>query len=232
MAASLPPACGGLPLKGWSWDQVDGVRRVAGTTWGTYRLEGTYDGGSLTVISASLAPKPAPPSHEESFLQEPKSPCPEPPGGWALPDPKRAGEADLDRVARAARRQPDYAGTWLSYLAPMGNNVAEDPGRFVLNLTFTGDLARHDLELRALWGGRLCVARQQRTHAELDRIQRELDGGAARELGLRISNSGVSDTGNVVEIGVLVLDERSRAAVDARYGAGVVHATPQLTPVA
>jgi hypothetical protein len=114
----------------------------------------------------------------------------------------------------------------------MGDNVAEDPGEFVLNLTFTGDLARHERELRPLWGGRLCVARQQRTHAELDRIARELQGGAASQLGLRISNSGVSDTGNLVEIGVLVLDERSRAALDARFGAGVVHATPQLTPVA
>jgi hypothetical protein len=232
MTASLPPQCGGLPLKGWSWDQVGGEQRVAGTTWGTYRMEGTYDGEWFTVTSASPAPQQAPPSHEEAFLQEPKSPCPEPPGGWAVPGPERAGAADLDRVARAARRQPDYAGTWISYLAPMGDNMAEDPGEFVLNLTFTGDPAPHERELRPLWRGRLCVARQQRTHAELDRIQRELDGAAARELGLRISSSGVRDSANAVEIGVLVLDERSRAALDARWGAGVVHASRQLTPVA
>jgi hypothetical protein len=62
MTASLPPACGGVPLKGWSWDRVGGEQRAAGTTWGTYRIEGTYDGDSLTVLSASLAPTPAPPA--------------------------------------------------------------------------------------------------------------------------------------------------------------------------
>jgi hypothetical protein len=40
----------------------------------------------------------------------------------------RRSERYLEPVDRVARAAPDFAGLWLSYLAPMGNNVAEDPG--------------------------------------------------------------------------------------------------------
>jgi hypothetical protein len=66
----------------------------------------------------------------------------------------------MEPVIAAARAEPDFAGLWVSYLEPMGNNVAEDPGEFVLNVAFTGDLARHEAELRPRWGGRLCARRR------------------------------------------------------------------------
>ena len=68
--------------------------------------------------------------------------CPEPEGGWELPDPARRSERYLEPVDRLARAAPDFAGLWISYLAPMGDNVAKDPGEFVLNVAFTGDLGR------------------------------------------------------------------------------------------
>jgi len=225
------PECGGLPITNWRWDQVQGQQTAHGTTWGTYHLVGAYDGASFTIIRADLVPPVRRRSHEEQFKDEPKSPCPEPEGGWAVPDPARRSERDLAPVTGAARAEPDFAGVWLSYLEPMGHNVAEDPGEFVLNVAFTGELARHEAQLRPLWGGRLCVTRQQRTYRELLRIQRELHGAVGAELGLRVLGSGIRESANAVSLEVLVLEERARQALDARYGVGAVQATARLTPV-
>jgi hypothetical protein len=114
----------------------------------------------------------------------------------------------------------------------MGPNVAEDPGEFVLNVAYTGDLARHQAQLRARWGGRLCVTRQERSYRGLLRIQRQLHGAAGKQLGLRVLGTGVDEYANAVDLRVVVLEERARAALDARYGAGAVRATAALTPVA
>ena len=232
IALSLPPACEGLPIPNWRWDRVQGEQTANGTTWGRYRLVGTYDGATFTVSRAALAPPERQPSHEEQFKREPRPGCPEPEGGWAVPDPARRSERHLEPVTRAARAQPDFAGLWLSYLAPMGNNVAEDPGEFVLNVAFTGDLARHQAQLRPRWGGRLCVTRQQRSYRRLLGIQRELHGDAGGDLGVRVLATGIDETANAVSLTVVVLEERARQALTARYGPGAVQPTAVLTPVA
>jgi hypothetical protein len=229
---SFPPQCGGVPVTNWRWDQVEGEQAVSGTTWGLFRLVGTYDGASFTVVRAERAPQTPQPSHAEQFKNEPKSPCPQPKGGWEVPDPARRSERYLETVSRAARAQPDFAGLWLSYLEPMGNNVAEQPGEFVLNVAFTGDLARHRTELRPQWGGRLCVTRQQRSYHQLLRIQRELQGAAAADLGVQVLDTGIDEYANAVDLRVVVLDAQARKAIDQRYGAGAVQATAALTPVA
>jgi hypothetical protein len=229
---SFPPYCSGAPIPNWRWDQVEGDQTANGTTWGRYQLVGTYDGASFTVIRADLAPPASPPSAEERFKNDPKPACPEPGGGWELPDPARRSERYLEPVTQAARAQPDFAGLWISYLAPMGTNVAEDPGEFVLNVAFTGDLARHQVELRPQWGGRLCVTRQQRSYRQLLRIQRELQGDVGADLGLRVLGTGIRESANAVTLMVVVLEERARRALDARYGTGAVQATAVLTPVA
>ena len=232
VADSLPPLCRGLPITNWRWDQVEGEQTAVGTTWGTYRLVGTYDGARFTVVRAVLAAPTSRPSAAELFKGEPRPACPEPAGGWDVPDPSRRSERSLAPVTRAARAQPDFAGLWLSYLGPMGDNVAEDPGEFVLNVAFTGDPARHQAQLRPLWGGRLCVTRQQRTYRELLRIQRQLQGSAGKELGLRVLGTSIDEYANAVDLQVVVLEERERAALEARYGGGAVLTTAALTPLA
>jgi hypothetical protein len=118
--ASFPPQCGGLPIPNWRWDQVEGEQTAAGTTWGRYQLVGTYGGASFTVSRADLAPPASRPSAEERFRDEPRPACPEPEGGWELPDPARRSERYLEPVDRVARAAPDFAGLWISSLAPMG----------------------------------------------------------------------------------------------------------------
>jgi hypothetical protein len=231
VADSFPPQCGGLPINNWRWDQVEGEQAAGGTTWGTYRLVGTYDGARFSVVRAEVPPPTSRPSAAERFKDAPRSACPEPAGGWEVPDPSRRSERSLPPVTRTARGQPDFAGMWISYLAPMGHNVAEDPGEFVLNVAFTGDLARHQAQLRPRWGGRLCVTRQQRSYRELLGIQHQLQGSAGKELGLRVLGTSIDEYVNAVDLQVVVLEERGRAALVGRYGAGAVQVTATLTPV-
>ena len=231
VADSYPPQCGGLPIPNWRWDQVAGEESRIGTTWGDYQLVGTYDGTSFTVIEADRAAPVPPQSAAEQFEDAPKTPCPEPGGGWPVPDPAKTSERDLEAAGRAAGGQPDFAGLWLSYLKPMGNNVAEDPGDYVLNVAFTGELRRHEGELRRRWGGRLCVTHHQRSMAELRRIQRELTGAVGKELGLRVLSTVPGEDQNLVHLEVVVLDEQARQAIQERFGDGAVLATALLTPL-
>ena len=228
---SLPPQCGGVPVTKWRWDQVDGEESRNGTTWGVYRVVGTYDGTSFTVVETGAPERQPPPSAQERFEDEPKTPCQEPEGGWKVPDPAHRSERYLEPVSKAAEAEPDFAGLWLSYLEPMGGNVAEDPGEFVLNAAFTGDLARHEAELRRLWGGRLCVTRLQRSLKELGRIHDEVTGGLAKRLGLQVVTSSIDQVANRVDAKVVVLTDEAKAAIDRRYGAGMVESSAALVPV-
>jgi hypothetical protein len=226
---SLPPQCGGAPITNWDWDKVEGEARRSGVTWGSYHVIGTYDGTSFTVAEAG------PPRLAPTEAQAPFPPaCPEPKGGWTLPDPARATEERLQAALAAARSQPDFAGAWVAYLAPFDPDATEDSREFVVNVAFTGDLDRHEADLRAAWGGRLCVARKARSFAELARVQRELHqpGAAGEDLDLQIVTSGIDEVGNAVTVTVVHGADRAQAALDRRYGAGAVRVDSALKPVA
>ncbi|MCT9820021.1 hypothetical protein N3K63_06920 [Microbacterium sp. W1N] len=49
VAESFPPQCQGLPLAAWEWDGLDGSETAAGVTWGSYAVQGTYDGETFTI---------------------------------------------------------------------------------------------------------------------------------------------------------------------------------------
>ena len=59
VAESYPPQCSGIPLEGWSWEGVEGSETSGDVRWGTYAVQGTYDGESLTVT--------APPDHARAL---------------------------------------------------------------------------------------------------------------------------------------------------------------------
>jgi hypothetical protein len=71
----------------------------------------------------------------------------------------------------------------------------------------------------------------ERTLTELRRISDELFDGAAKELGLEPTFGSVSETENVVELGVVAATPEQMRAVAQRYGEGVVRLLPALTPV-
>lgn len=222
---SLPPQCGDVPITNWAWDAVEGEERRAGTTWGTYAVVGTFDGTSFTVEAVG-DPEP-----EQDPGLESETPCPEPEGGWVASDPGRTSQGDLDRAVSTARGEPDFAGVWVDYPNRNPPISEEDTDGLVLNAAFTGDLERHERELRQRWGGPLCLVRFDRTLAELSRIQNELTGDVGEDLGLHVLAASSYEFENVVEIEVVVIDEATREALDDRYGKGVVRALSALRPV-
>ncbi|MFC8682293.1 hypothetical protein ACFT30_12290 [Microbacterium ureisolvens] len=48
VAESFPPQCSGIPLEGWTWDEVEGAESSGDVTWGAYAVRGTYDGETFT----------------------------------------------------------------------------------------------------------------------------------------------------------------------------------------
>jgi hypothetical protein len=224
IAESLPPQCGGMPVLHWSWAEVAGEQHAGGVTWGEYHLEGTYDGSSFTV--GNVGPYRIPDGSDGDPF---RTPCPEPAGGWVDVDPSLTGDSDRIAAMRVAEAIPDYAGLWIDHLQePVGYEV---PGPFVLNVAFIGEADRFEDELRAVWGGPLCLSRFDHRFRDLRRVQVELSDGGAAELGLELLWSSVDVMGNQVEIGAVVIDAEGQAALDAEYGAGVVRVVPALRPV-
>jgi hypothetical protein len=224
--ASYPPLCGTVPLSNWDWGMVDGEESASGTTWGTFHLVGTYDGTTFTVTDAGAEQPPVGTGDEDPI----DAGCPEPVGGWVAPDPARASDSDLQATMRAAQGAPDFAGFWIDYVDEPGEGSVPTGG-IIVNAAYTGDLERHESELRGVWGGPLCVVGSERTYEELRAIQDELSSEVGTELGLEVLGSGVSQHENVVDVEVVVADEDARLAVEERYGVGAVALHPALTPV-
>lgn len=230
VAESLPPQCGGPEIAGWDWDAVD-AESASGTTWGEYTLTGTWDGARFTLTEP--AEPPVRPERSDAWETDFSTPCPEPEGGWRPVDPATATDAGLQAALALARESPDFAGAWIdqSYLdtlAPDASDteleaVANDPKRLVLNLRFTRDLEAREQEVRAVWGGALCVSAAERTEAELRAIQEELSDVPG------FLGSGVTE--GAVQVSVLVARVATQRELDDRYGAGVVRLVGALRPI-
>ncbi|MFC0681190.1 hypothetical protein ACFFGH_25455 [Lysobacter korlensis] len=51
---SYPPQCSGPEIVGWDWTAVDGSESASGVTWGTYAVQGTWDGTKFTVTQPPI----------------------------------------------------------------------------------------------------------------------------------------------------------------------------------
>jgi len=49
VAESAPPQCAGIPLDGWSWDEAENVVEYDGARWGSYAVQGRFDGERIAV---------------------------------------------------------------------------------------------------------------------------------------------------------------------------------------
>jgi hypothetical protein len=54
VAESYPPQCSGPEIVGWDWAAVEGSESASGVTWGTYAVQGTWDGTALTVTQPPI----------------------------------------------------------------------------------------------------------------------------------------------------------------------------------
>jgi len=222
---SDPPQCRGVPLVEWDWAKVEGERTLRGTTWGEYRVVGTYDGKRLTPTEPAGPPR-YPKGHRSTF----DTPCREPAGGWARPDPMKTTQADLFKVSDAAQKGPDFAGLWLTNLVSLPPNADhQDLKEVVVNVTFTGDLARHEAELRKLWGGVLCVAQQKHSEAELTATGVEAQA-MMREMGLELQESDLDVIRGKIHVAVTAVTAEQLAKLDEKFGEVLV-VTARLRPV-
>src|SRR5207247_5895387 len=120
----------------------------SGVTWGEYRLVGTYDGSSFTVLE--VGPRT---SSEGDAPEVTNVPCPKPDGGWVAIDPTRTAEADMQSANRLATNQPDAAGFWIKILTPGADTESHRPNDIVVIAAFTSGLEKPRQGLAALRRG-------------------------------------------------------------------------------
>lgn len=232
---SYPPQCGlgSIEVVGWDWTVVDGSEAEGGTTWGTYVVIGTYDGERFTITESPttyVAPEPTPEPPPVT------TPCPPPAEGWGVVDAATATDEAQNAAVAYAFAQPDYAEVWVdSSMNPawaMKKSeinadtlwMFNDPTKLILNVRFTGDLERHERELRAIWGGSLCVSLGERTSAELESLRAVLHE--------EFDPLGSSIDGRTGRVDLqVIIDDGLQAELDRRYGPGLVRVHANLMPV-
>ena len=231
MALSYPPQCGDVPIANWDWDAVEGEETTSDASWGQYHVVGTYDGETFTVTEVGPYVNDSPKFGSEVDFS---SPCPEPAGGWVLPDPKHALQQDASGANAYAQRQPDLVNSWVTHFDPSNpdDTGLDEFDPVIFNAVFTGDIERHEAEIRKLWPGPLCVVEGEGpTKRELSRIRTQAEAYVAGELRLRMLGSSCCGVEPVIEIEVVADPEGAgQAALDARWP-GLVRLFPALRPV-
>jgi hypothetical protein len=222
---SLPPQCSGPPITNWDWSEAQNERSASETTWGVYHVVGTFDGERFTLTEPPGAEQPWPEARETFDTQ-----CETPAGGWKAPDPGRATDQARSDAIERAHREPDLAGVWIDDRSERTGEL-QDPTTIVLNISFTGDLQRHEADLKEIWGGALCVSNADRSLEELRSIQGELTGRVAKELDVEMLSVGIDDGANVVDLKVVVVHADTQARLNERYGESVVLVRGALRPV-
>jgi hypothetical protein len=165
VAESYPPQCGGPALTDFEWGDV-GFEEASGVKWGSYALTGTFDGTAFTVTDAI-------PAALYDVMAEPEQdPLAAACDDATTTDTAKATPEDMDATLAAASALPTYATAWLT-----GNTI---------NVAVTEDAEGAEAELRRTWGGMLCVTTVERTEADLNTINQELQA----ELGEQLLTSG------------------------------------------
>lgn len=230
VAESYPPQCSGPVLEGLDWSEITWAETANGVTWADMTIDVRVDGDALLLAAAVEEPKPR---GDDSVDFTP--PCAPPEGGWVWTDGPLTAPEDMDRAANYARTQPDSSAVWVY-------NLLENPeegdltGRqeYVLVALFTGNLATHETELRALWGGPLCVAERNTKASDLNAIQQEVtDQALAGEIpGLvGFGYSYTEELKGEVVLGSLIVMPVAESWLAENYGDMPLRFESQLIPV-
>ena len=94
VAESLPPQCSGPELVGWDWAAAEQQQTVNGVTWGTYAVQGTWDGTALSITQPSI-----PLSLYDTIR-------PEPPAYLDEANPGQSAAERLDQISAELAAQP------------------------------------------------------------------------------------------------------------------------------
>lgn len=203
VAESYPPQCGGPRLEGFDFGDV-GAETASGVTWGSYALVGTFDGTTFTVTDATPAALYDPMAEEPVDGLEAACSAPGGSGGG------KTTPEDMDATLAAASALPGYASVWLT-----GDTI---------NVAVTEDADGAEETLRESWDGGLCVTTVEKTDADLNEINQQLQAA----LGDRLLTSG-SYTPDTLDAQVVFDDGSIQDWADATYGDGLVRVTSALT---
>jgi hypothetical protein len=230
VAESLPPQCSGPPIQGLDWTTVPWAETANGVTWAEMTIEVQLEDGEFTLHGVPVEAEGFP-EVDVDFTP----PCDPPPGGWVWTDGPLTTPEDMDNAITYANNQPDRTAVWVF-------NLLENPeesdltGRqeYVVVALFTGDLESHEHEMRALWGGPLCVGPGTTNAEELLDIQNQLNEIANRGDLPGLVGFGYSYTDEIkgqVILGSLVVESSADEWAIENYGAGVIRFESQLKPV-
>lgn len=242
---SLPPQCGGVPIIGWDWATAPWAESAGDSTWANVYVEGSYDRAAYTFTVETLravdpaVDYPSPGGVDPDHMFD--APCPEPAGGWLAEaaDAPPGHPTDANVYFEA---QPDRGAVWLDdSIDPTPDNGIQENTGLIMVYTFTGDLARHEAELRALWPGALCVAQAKVAAVDLAAVAAEVvavvqgpgpitlpNGSTLRVFGY--SSEGDPMTGTI-DIDVEFAEPAAQAWFDETFGAGVVRLSGTLRPI-
>jgi hypothetical protein len=162
----------------------------------------------------------APPAAAEEDGQAEERPCARPEDGW-IADPAKTDESDFAAATGRARELDTYAGVWTEYIDQEElegeGHPSTDPANVIVVAAYTSDPAAHEAELRELWGGGLCLVEAEHTYEELHEVRDALvDEFPA------INNPVVDQPENVVSAMIPEITPELRAAIDERFGEGIV----------
>jgi hypothetical protein len=149
-------------------------------------------------------------------------------------------EEDFAAGTSIAQARPDHVALWVDYAGDLTPEEVDQamvegtPVARIMNVVVTGDVAETEAAIRKVWRGPLCVVQHEgKTQQELQAIRAEAERFIQEELGLEMTWSQEGDVGLAAEVGVVVdVDGAGQAALDDRYGAGMVKLLPGLRPVA
>lgn len=165
----------------------------------------------------------APPAVQDGQTEEPQAnerPCTRPEDGW-IADPAKTDETDFAATMARARDLDTYAGAWTEYIdqeeLPGEGHPSTEPRNAIVIAAYTGDPAAHEAELRELWGGGLCLVEAEHTHEELHEVRDALTDEFPA-----INYAVVDEPENVVSAMASEITPELRAAIDERFGAGII----------
>lgn len=222
---SLPPACSGIELESWDWDDVN-HESEGDTRWGDFTVVGTYDGEIFSLTEEPREDEVGLPVEEDDGVTF-TTPCPEPGDGWEPENLDLATDEALEEAMEVASERPEFAGKWIDQDDTTVEEDANDPETLIFNVRATENIDEIGDELREVWGGNLCVSEADYTYEELSDIQSNLEA----ELGDEFNNLGINEVENHVEAHVDVVSTEAQANFDEQYGEGAVNFEAWLEPV-
>ena len=195
---------------------------------------GTFDGEQFTLTQV--------PARADACRRRSPTPSPalarsRPGAGWS-PTPRCATQEAFDSPRPMPPPSPDDAGLWIDQLQDPAGESGLDPATFVLNVTFTGDLARHEAALRDLRrpfvrerggeAGRRTGGHRRRAARWCSTPPRPRPPGSTPG---GVPRTPPTCVRNVVVATVFAVTGDGQAWVDARYGAGAVVLSSMLSAV-